>query len=149
MKKDCSICGKNKEYSEFYKAYGKPRSPCISCVKEYGREYHKTHVNEKRIRSRLWREKNPIMAKANSTKNFYKHKEKRMKDNKNFLLKHPKQRKAVNAVNNAIRSGYLIRQKCIQCDKIGEGHHPDYNKQLEVTWLCSSHHKRLHYELNK
>lgn len=28
------------------------------------------------------------------------------------------------------------------CNKEGEKHHPDYNKPLEIVYLCSKHHKK-------
>ena len=39
--------------------------------------------------------------------------------------------------------GYGARQNC-WCGKIGEAHHPDYSKPLDVIWLCSEHHAQVH-----
>jgi len=41
---------------------------------------------------------------------------------------------------------YPVKQICsvIGCNKIGEKHHPDYSKPLEIIWLCRKHHKELH-----
>ena len=53
---------------------------------------------------------------------------------------------AHNAVALALRSGKLIKQPCMICgsDK-SMAHHPDYDKPLEVQWLCQYHHANLHH----
>jgi hypothetical protein len=49
----------------------------------------------------------------------------------------------------ALKSGELIKQPCEICgDSKSEGHHEDYDKPLDVTWLCDAHHKARHRELN-
>jgi hypothetical protein len=47
-----------------------------------------------------------------------------------------------NSVTTAIRNGELIKHnECFRCgletDKL-EAHHNDYNKPLEVEWLCKN-----------
>jgi len=41
---------------------------------------------------------------------------------------------------------YPLPQKCqIEgCSKLGIRHHEDYNKPLEILWLCPKHHTGLH-----
>lgn len=59
----------------------------------------------------------------------------------------PKQRKANTAVGNAIRDGRLVRPSfCSNCNVecIPDGHHFDYDKPLEVWWLCRSCHIKVH-----
>lgn len=60
-------------------------------------------------------------------------------------------------VTRAIESGILVRQPCESCGASGvqadgrnkiEGHHDDYNKPLEVRWLCQSCHFKWHQENN-
>jgi hypothetical protein len=53
-------------------------------------------------------------------------------------------RKAITAVNNAIRDGRLERQPCEVCGAQGQGHHDDYTRPLAVRWLCSQHHALEH-----
>lgn len=61
---------------------------------------------------------------------------------------------AVHLVERAIAKGILTRSnKCQECDKSGEfkdgrpliqAHHNDYNKPLDVRWLCQSCHHKWH-----
>lgn len=30
------------------------------------------------------------------------------------------------------------------CEELGERHHDDYSKPLEIRWFCKKHHKELH-----
>jgi predicted DNA-binding protein YlxM (UPF0122 family) len=63
--------------------------------------------------------------------------------------------KAVNLLEEALERGIVIRQNtCSKCGYTGkckdgrnkvQAHHPDYNKPLDVTWLC----QRCHHEWHK
>jgi hypothetical protein len=61
---------------------------------------------------------------------------------------HPEQIKARDAVNHAIAAGRLTRDPCERCgNPETHGHHhlgyaPEH--QLDVIWLCHSHHAREH-----
>ena len=60
---------------------------------------------------------------------------------------------ANNLVTHAIAKGILIPEPCEICGLFGkdakgrsqvEAHHDDYNKPLEVRWLCREHHAYWH-----
>ena len=58
------------------------------------------------------------------------------------------QKKKANArsyLNVYIKRGKVIKQNCHECNSpITEGHHEDYNKPLDVIWLCRECHWKLH-----
>ena len=57
----------------------------------------------------------------------------------------PHKRAAHWATSNTIRDGRLIRQPCEVCGhEPAEAHHDDYNKPLDVRWLCTTHHAEHH-----
>lgn len=52
-------------------------------------------------------------------------------------------------MRRAVRTGEII--KPLRCEKCGveeelHGHHADYTKPLEVTWLCARCHRQAHPE---
>jgi hypothetical protein len=57
---------------------------------------------------------------------------------------------AHTAVAKAIRNGVLTRMPCERCGAVkSEGHHEDYDKPLDVMWLCRPCHKQRHKEILK
>ena len=55
--------------------------------------------------------------------------------------------KAGSKLRYTIKQGHIIKpDHCVQCHrKAGvTGHHQNYTKPLEVLWLCSSCHRKLH-----
>jgi hypothetical protein len=53
---------------------------------------------------------------------------------------------ARSRVYSALKNGELVRQPCEVCGGTLNihAHHDDYQKPLEVRWLCSRHHLRHH-----
>ena len=45
----------------------------------------------------------------------------------------------------ALSVGKIKKQPCMVCNNIKvEGHHKDYSKPYDVTWLCRKHHYVIH-----
>lgn len=55
-----------------------------------------------------------------------------------------KRRNARSKLNHYIRDKRLLRQPCEICGAKAEVHHDDYNKPLDVRWLCFRHHREWH-----
>jgi len=58
--------------------------------------------------------------------------------------------KLICPIGRALRKGILVRpSKCQRCNKRRKvhAHHDDYTKPLDVNWLCSRCHGRLHSEV--
>ena len=69
--------------------------------------------------------------------------------NKAWRKRNPASYQAHNMVNNAIRDGKLFKpSQCESCSSETDlhGHHCDYNKPLDVMWLCDPCHKKWHKE---
>lgn len=53
--------------------------------------------------------------------------------------------KAKWMVKYAVKKGELVRGVCVVCGKEKvDGHHEDYDKPLDVIWLCHQHHMERH-----
>lgn len=71
---------------------------------------------------------------------------------KAWVERNKHKKKAVEAVNNAVRDGRLIKPIECQLRRPGciggriEGHHHDYSKPLDVWWCCDFCHKLIHKE---
>lgn len=110
--------------------YQKKHNQCKACrakkQKEYrangkGKEVSQKYDNKPRVKA----------AKLEYMKGYYK--------SKPFYMK------ASSAVTQAIRSGQMVRGCCEVCgNPETEGHHDDYNKLLNVRWLCKLHHEEWH-----
>lgn len=71
---------------------------------------------------------------------------------KRMREKYPEKNRAREQLRHAVKIGEII--KPLTCEKCNEnkqlqGHHENYNKALEVMWLCKSCHTARHKELNK
>lgn len=133
--KKCFKCGEVKCLSFFYKhkkmADGHVNK-CKECNKKDVRENRKQNIEYYRDYDRKrgcrqdkhdlkeWRESNP--------KKYYCHR----------------------AVYGAIKNGILLRpDKCELCEtrsSLIRGHHCDYNKPIDVMWLCPACHRNWHDE---
>lgn len=137
MTKKCFKCKRIKEIEQFYKHkqmgdgyLGK----CKSCTKkDVNGRYSDPQSRLKIVEYERKRFKDPERKKK-----IYLYNLKRK-------LKRPKRHKAAYKVSNAIRDGKLKRLPCEVCGDVkSQGHHKDYRKPLNVTWLCFKHHREVH-----
>jgi|HubBroStandDraft_1064217.scaffolds.fasta_scaffold159493_2 hypothetical protein len=43
-----------------------------------------------------------------------------------------------------LRRGRLKKEGCAVCGGAAQMHHPDYDRPLDVVWLCEKHHRDVH-----
>ncbi len=49
-------------------------------------------------------------------------------------------------LNVYLKRGKIIKEPCLICGSENvEAHHEDYNKPLEVIWLCREHHLKIYH----
>lgn len=130
--KKCFKCGIEKELSGFYKHPAMKDGHVNKC-----KECNKNDVGEHRIKNIEKIRKYDRDRGNRQTKEYHD----------DYRKKYPNKYRAVNMVNNNIRSGNLVKKPCEVCgaEKVC-GHHDDYNEPLNVRWLCQSHHKQWHAE---
>lgn len=118
--KVCTICGELKPIGEYYKDLRKPlgyQSECKLCRSKREKQYAKTPQGRKahKKKKQAWVSRNPV------------------------------KRRAHEKVKDAKSRGDLVPAPCEVCGETNvDAHHEDYNKPLEVRWLCRRHHAKIH-----
>ena len=82
-----------------------------------------------------------------SVRDWQEHPEKYRERQDDVLKRFPERRLAIAAVRYALQTGKLERpETCSHCGVACKphAHHDDYEKQLEVRWLCVRCHRRHH-----
>lgn len=154
---------KEKQYRHEYYLKHKER------WKERNDAYRKTHREELREQSK----KNCIKYNEYYKRYRLKHAEKNKKYQKEYKLKNPEKIRELNRkyrkahetelkkykrtrnetvwndatykLNYAKRKGRVVQLPCEVCGaEKSQAHHCDYNKPLEVVWLCQKHHSEWH-----
>lgn len=128
--KICFKCGVEKPLTDFYKhpkmADGHVNK-CKTCNKEDVRENRTLKVD-------YYREYD----KERGNRQGYEY-------TKEYRERFPKKYAAHVLVNNHLRDGKLEKKPCEVCGAAKSvAHHDDYDKPLEVRWLCQGHHKQWH-----
>jgi hypothetical protein len=124
--KICSKCQEN-ERLKWHHSY------CRKCYLELDRRrYYK--YREERL--------------AKSQKYYQANKEKWIEKGKR---EDPKKKKARSTLRNHVHwKNRVIKKPCEVCgNPKSQGHHEDYDKPLEVIWLCSKHHGEKHRKYNE
>ena len=57
-----------------------------------------------------------------------------------------KRKKARIMFNHYLRDNHIERQPCEICGAKAEAHHDNYDKPLDVRWLCFKHHRQWHHD---
>lgn len=155
--KVCKKCGRELLISNFY--VHKQMSDghlniCKDCVRMRVHNYRENNIDKIREYDR-----NRPNAKERNRKQRLSVKQdevkyQKYKEQKNEWAKRNKyKRKAQNRVEIALKNGTLKKSnKCEFCGKINceiEGHHYNYSKPLDVIWLCTECHGKVHRQYGK
>ena len=140
MEKECFKCKTVKSLEDFYKH---PRmwdghlNKCKECNKNDVTANRNKNIEKIRAYDRE-RAKIPERIKAN------------VEVNRAWRAEDKRRGIAHNAVSRSIRNGSLFRLPCTRCGaEKSLAHHEDYDKPLEVMWLCQPCHKQRHKEINE
>lgn len=68
---------------------------------------------------------------------------------KRWRERNPLQTKAYRLVYSAVRNGNLKKQACNCGSVLVEAHHADYEKPLDVLWVCKPCHMKKDKERRK
>lgn len=94
---------------------------------EYMRAWKEAHRDELRAYYRAYRKAHPEHRAA-------------------YVERHPDRVHARQVLNDAVAAGTLERLPCEVCGGAAEAHHTNYEKPLDVRWLCRVHHMEEHYD---
>lgn len=142
--KKCGRCKESKPLAEFSACAAAPDGHqyyCKPCANGYNREYSQSEHGREANRQKMQRYRQTESGKESHRRSSLKY--------KGF---HPRQKKAHNAVNYAVRAGVLPHVSEKTCTDCGEQaqhyHHESYEKAdwLKVIPLCSLCHKARHPE---
>lgn len=136
--KKCFKCGAEKELYEFYKhpqMLDGHLGKCKECAKKDVRRNYQKNI-EHYTEYEKGRAKTPVRRRLSDA---------RCKADRK---KHPERYKARTTLGNALRDGLISKKPCFKCgsERHVHGHHKDYSKPLEVTWLCAKCHHEWHLE---
>lgn len=138
--KKCSTCKKEKPVSDFYKCKRSRDGLKCQCKKCHNiTTVISRDIDKHRDYSKQWHRKSK----------YWTREEVRERDLKRSRVKNKSwEAKARSLANRAVDLGFLSRPDyCSECGGKGWGihaHHEDYNKPLEVIWLCTDCHGKKH-----
>jgi len=103
-------------------------------------------IEQRREYYRKWREKNREKLKKYQREYYKRHHPECLAYLERYRKIKNKEKRVQKTFNYHFNKGEIEKiELCQICGKEGtEPHHPDYNKPLEVVWLCRSCHKYLH-----
>lgn len=146
----CGKCDSAKSPEEFYVSN---RSRCKECVKAAVRANRKRRAQYYRKYDRMRFQTDPkIRARHKRYQASEAGKQSMLKSRRKWMERHPERRAAHITLGNAVRDGKI--NKPDRCEACGDrhkrihGHHEDYRKPLDVTWLCPPCHRLIHHPEN-
>ena len=133
--KECFKCKSIKPIDEFYKhpSMGDGHlNKCKECCKSDATKHRNENIERVRAYDRERSKTESRIALAIEVTRAWRAQDKR-------------RTKAHNAVAREIKKGTLLRQPCEVCaNPKSVAHHDDYDKPLDVRWLCYACHRQHH-----
>ena len=121
---------------------------CKKCVSEYMAKYYSKNKERIKKRVRNYRLQNRGLHIQRDKEKYMKHRGGILKRCKAYQAAHPEQVHAKRRLHVALNRGDLTRpavcEGCGRSDAVIDAHHDDYNKPLDVIWLCRFCHRQHH-----
>lgn len=141
------LCGKYLQEKPFGAFYSSNRSRCKDCVKVAVSANRQANLEKIRAYDRLRGSMPHRVAARAAYAETDAYAASHAKASAKWIGHHPGRKKAQTAVGNAVRDGRLLPWPACalpDCNDKPHGHHPDYDRPLDVVWLCPLHHKQAH-----
>ena len=136
--KECFKCKETKPLSDFYKhsQMGDGHlNKCKECTKSDATNHRLANLEK-------------VRAYDKQRSSLPHRRDLAAKVNKLWHQEDRRRKAAHNAVTRAVKKGVLIPEPCVKCgNQKSLAHHEDYDKKLEVMWLCQPCHKIRHKEI--
>ena len=146
--KECFKCGAVKPLSEFYehqKMADGHVNKCKECNKKDNRANRNANIEKCREYDRDRANESHRVAGRKNYSTSERGKRSRDQSRKKYIENNPKKREAHIIVGNAIRDGLIQKLPCSVCNSSDAvAHHCDYDKPLDILWLCPLHHTEWH-----
>lgn len=147
--KTCTHCSQELPLDAFHKHKGFQdghRNICKVCANEVSRKYYRDNRDKHLESCRSWKTRNKT--RFENYQKQYKQTTQAQNNQRKWAMSHPIRVKAQKTLNYAVFKGELEKSSCCQvCGDSApriEAHHYDYNKPLEVIWVCTSCHGWIH-----
>jgi hypothetical protein len=118
---------------------------CSTCKsRERARREREQNPDARRLRQRRYYWSDPEARRQRDRELYAANRERTLAKNRAWTESNPEKKAAQTAVRRAVERGDLTRQPCEICgDPRTDAHHDDYDKPLDVRWLCRHHHASL------
>ena len=94
--------------------------------------------------TREWRARNRERLAAQAREAYRADPEKKRAKVRAHRKRNPNKEWAHKLVGAMLHFGLLTPERCEECGDRGEAHHDDYDKPLDLRWLCRSCHGMFH-----
>lgn len=145
--KTCKRCEKSLPLESFHKHSGFKdgrRTTCKDCANAEMRKYYAANRESHLETCRNWQKNNQDKVALYQKR----HRRRKSKSDNLYKANHPVRVRAQKKLNYAVFKGEVKREEsCQVCgcsDKKTEAHHYDYDKPLQVIWVCTSCHGWIH-----
>lgn len=148
-KKRCNWCETVKPLTEFCRNRASKDGlnfRCNVCNRRVVLEWQKNNPEKHLAKSRKWSATNRERVCARNRIYCKRNPKSNLRASLRYQRKHPEQRRAYKVVGKAIKRGNLTPQPCEVCASTQniEAHHSRYDRPLDVRWLCTRCHNKLH-----
>jgi len=169
-RKRCGRCKRIKLIDEFGRNRARAdglNERCKACHREAAREYRARHRDRlaalrrrqyardgyaRRLKKMRYRHENPEIVRLATRRYRLKNLKRIRARSRRYYVENPRKVKAHTLVHQALTYGDLKREECEICNFLDRpsnrrktvAHHEDYDRPLDVRWLCHAHHRQLH-----